>query len=326
MSGPDKPPSDAIKQRQPFPYQVQPGDTLAGIAKRFNTSVDQIKQDNHRFNDKLFAGEMLSIYGPKAEKEKPVKAVKQKVFLKQPNKADTEPPAPKPPVVATPTLPARSDEGEGKPLALLPADQRRAPWMVYAIAEAKRLKGMTEDQIEASGTNYHKALKDGVSTMVGDLNAWCAAFANWCLCQAGYPIDTKGGWAARARGVYSHDTRDEKGQPIQNPLFIQIQNPIYGCLALVTKIKNDLGKHIGFVYAQEDEKTLIILGGNQSNRINFTATPKEAQGKRLLYFVPASYQNQAFIDKNSPLEIKKSDELNKEFNISIKSTNPGDDR
>ncbi len=325
MSGPDKPPSDTTKHRQPFTYQVQPGDTMAAIAKRFRTSVDQIKEDNRRFNDKLFAGELLSIYSPSSQDIKPTKVARPSVPVKRPQKTSTTSVAPPPPapITATPTLPARSDDGEGKPLALLPADQRRAPWMAFAIAEAKRLKGMTEADIEAGGTNYHTAIKDGIKSMIGNNNAWCAAFVNWCLLQAGYPIDTKGGWAARARGIYSHDSRDEQNRLIQNPLFSQIQKPIYGCIALVVIAKSSQGKHVGFVYAQEDDKTLVVLGGNQSDRICFDAIPIEARGKKLLYFVPASYQQQASTDEKLTLESKKATETNKALGISMENSKTG---
>jgi uncharacterized protein (TIGR02594 family) len=326
ISGPDKPPPDATKQRQPFAYQVQPGDTMAGIAKRFRTTVDEIKQNNRRFNDKLFAGELLGIYGPLPQGDKPVKAPPRKAPARPPQKVTAESPPLPPSTSATPTLPARADEGEGKPLALLPPDQRRAPWMVYAIAEAKRLKGMQESEIEASGTNYHTAIKDGLSTMVGNNNAWCAAFVNWCLSQAGYPIDKKSIWSARARGIRSHDLRNEKGELIQNPLFTQIDNPIFGCIAMQSSIARGLGHHVGFIYAQESSNHLIILGGNQSDRIMFEKYTTTSKTDRLEYFVPTSYTRQAADDSHHALDIMKADELNAAFNISTIKTKPGSNR
>lgn len=326
MSGPDKPPGDAHGQKQPFVYHVQPGDTLSSIARRFRTSVEQIRLDNSRRGDKLFAGEVLGIYGPLLQGDMPSKAPPRITPKLKPIDSTAKSSSTNTRDQTQETLATRSDAGEGKPLALIPNDQRRAPWMIYAIAEAKRLRGMEEAEIEASGTNYHTAIKDGIKTMVGDKNAWCAAFVNWCLLQAGYPIDTKGGWAARARGIYSHDERDENGNFVQNPLFTQIQKPIYGCIALVTGIKNNIGTHVGFVYGKENDKRLAILGGNQTNRVMFTSTAKNADGKKLLYFVPTAYQRQALTDIENQLKLIDCIDANKQFGISIKSSQPSTDR
>ena len=326
MSGPDSPPPDANGQQKPFVYQVQPGDTLGAIAKRFRISVDKLRTDNRRRNDKLFAGELLSIHAAAPAELVPAKAAPRTVPAKQ-NAVSAKRPAPESmPPSAEKTQPARSDEGEGKPLALMPPDQRRAPWMVYAIAEAKRLKGMQEAEIEAGGTNYHAAIKDGVKSMVGSNNAWCAAFVNWCLSQAGYPIDTKSIWAARARGIRSHDLRDDKGNLIQNPLFAQIDAPIFGCIAMEAYIKSGLGHHVGFVYAREDDNHLVVLGGNQSDRIMFAKYAAASKKNKLEYFVPVSYKEQAARDLREPLGTGKAKEFNKEFGISLEKAVEGQTR
>lgn len=162
--------------------------------------------------------------------------------------------------------------------------------------------------------------------MVGNNNAWCAAFVNWCLLQAGYPIDTKGGWAARARGVRSHDLRNEKGELIQNPLFTQIEKPIFGCIALQSSIARGLGHHVGFVYAEQSSTSLIILGGNQSDRIMLEKYEITSKKDRLDYFVPTAYNQQATKDFQHPLETMKADELNAAFGISTTKAKAGNNR
>ena len=42
-------------------YIVQKGDTLYGIAKKYNTSVDAIKKENNLANDRLYIGQKLKI-------------------------------------------------------------------------------------------------------------------------------------------------------------------------------------------------------------------------------------------------------------------------
>ncbi len=42
-------------------YIVQKGDTLYGIAKKYNTSVNAIKKDNNLTNDRLYIGQQLKI-------------------------------------------------------------------------------------------------------------------------------------------------------------------------------------------------------------------------------------------------------------------------
>ncbi|MBR4672438.1 MAG: LysM peptidoglycan-binding domain-containing protein [Bacilli bacterium] len=42
-------------------YTVQKGDTLYGIAKKYNTSVDAIKKENNLSNDRLYIGQKLKV-------------------------------------------------------------------------------------------------------------------------------------------------------------------------------------------------------------------------------------------------------------------------
>ena len=45
-----------------LPYRVQPGDTLADIAKKYHVTEEQLKRWNHIQNaDMLYAGQQLKI-------------------------------------------------------------------------------------------------------------------------------------------------------------------------------------------------------------------------------------------------------------------------
>lgn len=312
--------------------------------------MEKLKEDNRRFNDKIFAGEVLSIYGPAPQESKPTKAATRSVPASRPQAPRTEPSTSQAPIAATPTLPARSDDGEGKPLALMPQDQRRAPWMIYAIAEAKRLKGMQEAEIEASGTNYHKAIKDGLSTIVGNNNAWCAAFVNWCLMQAGYPIENKHFYDSKTAKARAHAFMEVRGPKdkdnphktpmVRNPLFIEVTEPIYGSIGLVISPSNH-GSHVGFVYARQDDNNIILLGGNQLDRVKFSIfnrTPtksitttingkkkvKSGNPNRLLFFIPAAYKEQAQKDTTHLPNISVN-ELNESFGITKTNSNSAEE-
>lgn len=194
----------------------------------------------------------------------------------------------------------RSKENKGHPLGLVALDQKRAPWMQYAVAEAKRWKGSTEDKIDDT-INYHKAI--GVNdfpSMVGTQNAWCASFVNWCLRQAGYAMSTV---PFRARSF------------IGDKSFTELKTPIYGAISVVGT------HHACFVYAQ-DEKTggVIVLGGNQHDQINF------AVKGGLRYFVPKAYEEFAQKEvKNSPLMKSTAQELNDALGIQVDEKKGGGD-
>lgn len=179
---------------------------------------------------------------------------------------------------------------------------KRAPWMEYAIAEAKRHKGATEDEIEKT-INYHKQTGSAfLGGMSGTEKAWCASFVNWCLQSAGIP---KWKNSFRARAV-----ADDNG-------FSEIKFPVYGAIVLV-------GTHHACFFYAYDKKTAkpICLGGNQSDQINFTMFTESVR-----YFVPSSYFETAMQEiKNIPQHSSTAAELNAELGIVTSSRNHGSTR
>lgn len=212
----------------------------------------------------------------------------------RPENASTTKPTAKPTSPVANTTSARSKEGKGEPLALITPQEGLVPWMKYALAEAKRFKGATEDQIQKE-QNYHKILKTGQAHMTDDSEAWCAAFANWCLMSAGFPIrnPSEDGYTeqaadnARANGfrvvhMAVKPKEDEKdgeknktkrkieSREVSNPMYTKIDEPVYGAIAIVSK-PGGYGKHVGFVYGRSAKNRICVLGGNQANQINFSA-------------------------------------------------------
>ena len=144
--------------------------------------------------------------------------------------------------------------------------------MSIAVAEAKLRYGSIEGEIQKD-VNYHIEIGDG-SKSLSD-TAWCAAFANWCLSKANYPIDNLGfrdhrAAMGRAHGFYEIDEKSK----IRNPLFVELDQPIYGAIA-VENNQSGHGHHVGFVYGKSGGDSLILLGGNQDDRIKFSPFTKD---------------------------------------------------
>jgi len=160
-------------------------------------------------------------------------------------------------------------------------------WLTFAENEAKRWKGETEDVISKT-INYHKEVGIKLTDLIGTDHAWCASFVNYCLKCAGYNMFSP---ACRAKAV-----QDDLN-------FVKIEKPVLGSIGLVGT------HHVGFVYAQNEGNTRpILLGGNQSDQINFT-TWKEA----VSFYLPKEYYKQTAIETDLPFST--SDKLNEEFGI-----------
>lgn len=281
------PPASAATLTVATRYVVQPGDTLSKIASRFKVEVSKLQKDN-RIKDanRLMPGQVLSIC---REKDSTNAKVDQHPAPKHTTYGDTKP-----------TLPTRSKDGKGHPLGLIPFVQKRAPWMEFAVAEAKRWHGQKENEITKE-SNYHALLKTGRKTLVGNSNPWCASFVNWCLKQAGY-VPTS---APASSQSFRHDKN-----------YTRIDKPIYGAIAVYTDTHNSAKGHVGFLYALTPNGSPIILGGNQSDTIDF----ESAFGKKLSgYYVPLSYLEFAKKEMSDgpSLIISTAVELNQSFGIKI---------
>lgn len=338
VAGSEKINSSTLGHKKPMSYVVQPGDSLWKIAKLYRTSAAAIKESNELGHDRIYPGEVLLITGsgkvkaddrppaPPAVEVKPPPASEPTSRAAPPRRTRIYPPPPPVPSAIRSSDPERSKEGAGKVLALINPTPSRAPWMAIAIAEAKLRRGEVELTLQDK-INYHVEVNDGLKAMHGNSNAWCAAFVNWCLMRANYPIENPGYpnrkvAKARAHGFYEVDgpkKKSEKTTPkVRNPLFIELDRPIYGAIAMVT-LKSGHGRHVGFVYAKNGEEDLILLGGNQQSRIRFSPFSRELRApviakdkngnpwvKRsgsssyLKYFIPTSYHQQAKKDLADP--------------------------
>ncbi|MFL9669594.1 LysM peptidoglycan-binding domain-containing protein [Variovorax sp. AB1(2024)] len=338
VAGSEKINSSTMANEKSIRYVVQPGDNLSKIAKLYRTSTAAIKANNNLDNDRIYPGEVLLISGiskkspsataPSATK----KSLSTAPALSAKNSRALNSPPPAPLLGQGVSDSVRSKEGVGKILALIHPIPGRAPWMAIAIAEAKLRYGQREEVIEKE-IDYHVEIGDGSRSLSN--MAWCAAFANWCLSKSGYPVTNTGfrdrrATLGRAHGFYEMDEKEK----IRNPLFAELDKPIYGAIAVAT-YRGGHGYHVGFAYGKEGPGNLILLGGNQDDKIKFSPfnmsllQTLETYGKDgrkikktikhskfLRYFVPVSYFRQAQRDLAEPgLDQLDVDDLNKLIGI-----------
>lgn len=296
-------------KKEAVKYVVQPGDSLSKIANKFKISVSDLKKENSIKNiNKIFPGEVLIIGGgkeaenqtkpsspqaneePKVSKPSPTKQKKEhkenKPKPSTPVPAKTNPLETKSGGTSLPTTVSR--EGVGSPLASIPNTQIKAPWMEIAVNEAKRWKGQHE-KIITKTINYHKEVGVSISTLVGDNQAWCASFVNYCLAKTGYHISSP--YPQRARSfIYDHVN------------FIEVTKPIFGCIA-------SSGHHAAFVYGKTAKGMIVCLGGNQSQTIRLSPF------NGMKFFVPVAYKGQYEKDAVEELLVFNFKDVNKEFGI-----------
>ncbi len=84
----------------------------------------------------------------------------------------------------------------------------------------------------------------------GEITAWCAAFVNWCLGEAGAP----------RLGYATADSWLKFGTPVAHP--------VYGCIVVI-KPSKDTGSTTGHVafYVEHQGTKVMMLGGNQNDRV-----------------------------------------------------------
>ncbi|SET60694.1 LysM peptidoglycan-binding domain-containing protein [Thorsellia anophelis] len=279
-------------ENKPEQYTVKKGDSLYKIAREKGTSIEKIAQDNNISDiNRLDIGQILVISSSSAPAKAPVKTESKK---QEDNNEDNN---------KEKSQANKKNESKGKDINLksennnpantVPIDQKRAPWMEYAINEAKKWAGKDETIINET-INYHKEVNVGLKTIVGDNNPWCASFVNYCFQCADYPISSP---PSRASSF------------IDNSNFKKIDRPVYGCLIIWEKPSGS--GHVGFIYGKDKvSNDMIILGGNQNDSINFRLKSSFKMPFKG-YYAPDTYD----ISKEPDLSIMEIDELIRDFNM-----------
>ena len=123
-------------------------------------------------------------------------------------------------------------------------------WLRYAHAEigTAEIKGLVHNLriVEYQSVTSFKA-KD-------DEEAWCGAFVGWCIKKAGLPLpkipERAKSWKNWTSGM-------------------EISQPAYGCLVVLERTG---GGHVGFAVGRDENKKLLLLGGNQGDKVSIRPT------------------------------------------------------
>jgi len=124
---------------------------------------------------------------------------------------------------------------------------------IYQIAKLE--KGVSEIPGAANNeriVGYHESTSIGRSD---DEVPWCSSFVNWCCEAAGYV------------GTDSPAARSwlKWGRPVAEPYE--------GCIVVLKRGTSSWQGHVGF-FVKENERSIWVLGGNQSNQVNISRYSK----------------------------------------------------
>lgn len=135
------------------------------------------------------------------------------------------------------------------------------------VEEARKYIGAAEipgERHEPKILQWWKAIRR--SGIKDDETPWCAAFVGGCL---------------EAIGLRS--TRFESAKSYMS-WGVPIESAIYGCVVIFSR---DGGGHVGFVVGKDVKGRLMVLGGNQGNKVSIAAfDPARVVGYRWPMSVP----------------------------------------
>lgn len=265
-----------VNANGPSNYTVVPGDTLVKIAEKNGVYVDDIARRNNISDpNKIYPGQSISIDKSgnvtSGQTEKPVaNPIASKPAIKKPEKNSINNENKK-------TLDSVGGKNSGNPIALLPHDQREAPWMAVAFEEGETRWKWGRVKEGDGGINYHKKTGINMSSMVGNSNPWCASFINYCLKESGY--STSGSASSQSFS--------------KNKNFIKISQPIYGAIVVLRK-KGSWTGHVAFIYCFFEDGEIGVLGGNQGDSVTINPLYQVYINGRLHYeligfYVPKPY-------------------------------------
>ncbi|SPZ51993.1 Membrane-bound lytic murein transglycosylase D precursor [Serratia quinivorans] len=260
----------------PSNYIVAPGDTLAKIAGKNGVNVDDIaRQNNISDPNKIYPGQSISI--DKNGSNTAGETGKSTVNPPASNTVGKQPSQNKEVNANKKMLESVGGKNSGNPIALLPHDQREAPWMAVAYEEGETRWKWGRVKEGDGGINYHKKTGINMSSMVGNSNPWCASFINYCLKESGY--STSGSASSQSFS--------------KNKKFIKVSQPIYGAIVVLRK-KGSWTGHVAFIYCLFEDGEIGVLGGNQGDSVTINPLYQVYINGRLHYeligfYVPKSY-------------------------------------
>lgn len=159
---------------------------------------------------------------------------------------------------------------------------KELPW----IAEARKHIGLLENTSKTAHNPQIIRWLDQMGSFTGEARAWwredetpwCGLFVGVCLGLTGRFV-VKEWYRARAW---------------ESNLMNKLTRPAYGCIVTFTR---NGGGHVGFVVGEDAFGNLMVLGGNQSNRVSIVPFAKT---RVTGYYWPSMWANGAAV-KSLPL-------------------------
>lgn len=122
--------------------------------------------------------------------------------------------------------------------------QNELPW----IAEGRKYIGLKEAQGIANNPTILGWLKSLKSFIKDDATPWCGTFVAYCCQFAG-------------RGMPTHWYRAIEWANVGK----RLDKPAYGCIVV---FERKGGGHVGFVVGKDAAGNLMVLGGNQGDKVS----------------------------------------------------------
>jgi len=147
------------------------------------------------------------------------------------------------------------------------ADNDQFPWMEVALGEMgireRRGEGRHNPRIVEYISSVNRSIQD-------DETAWCSAFVNWVMSEIGL----RGSRRLNARSWTTWGNT------------VPTSSPQYGAITVLWRVSPSSWKgHVGF-YCGEANGKLILLGGNQGNKVSLKEYPRE---RLLTYRWPSAF-------------------------------------
>lgn len=123
------------------------------------------------------------------------------------------------------------------------------PWYDTALKEI----GTKEKSGDADNKRIVEYQKSTTLMATDDETPWCSAFVCWCLEKTGYK-STNSSWA---KSFLKYGTK--------------METPKQGCIAVLTR--GPKNGHVAFYIEHNENGTVSLLGGNQSNSVSIKSYP-----------------------------------------------------
>lgn len=150
---------------------------------------------------------------------------------------------------------------------------KELPW----IAKARLYLGLAEDTSKATHAPFVLRMLEAMGQFTGEAKPWWRDDETpWCGLLVGYCL----GFADR------YVVRDWfRARAWESDKLTRLERPAYGCVVVFSRVG---GGHVGFVVGQDAKGNLMVLGGNQSNRVSIVPF---AMSRATGFYWPSHWKN-----------------------------------